>query len=330
MSFNRLLVPPERGIATGIARFRSPQITVKDGVLFLTYAGYSGSDPNGSQFFIKEGDILHIATRNYNLVRQAKVTSVSFGKVGLVPFLEDPRGKWDAKFLQAIIGRRRADELYAWHLLNPEDLAPKLRIEVADPKQKGFGLIYPNELFGQIKAGKLEFGELNAMLPDGLTVSDLNFFHKIVNARQAVFSGVRNVQFQQNQGQSCLYIDASVGQKQGISYDVIEQKKSEPKLIEVFRQWQQRSSMGLSDVKDKPQFIISLINHEVGNLIVDRMEVENIVKVQKNGKKMYKLNLKQYDGAMIERRAGIRFDKTSLWVGVISRRNGAGKTNLFG
>jgi hypothetical protein len=322
MSFNRLLgTEPDRrphGIATCIARIRSSQITVKDGVLFLAYPG---SNPNGSKFFIKKCDIIHLATRRTNLVRQAKVTSVSFGKVGLVPFPEDPQGKWDAKFLQAIIGRRRADELYARHLLNPEDLEPKLRIEVADPpKQKGFGLINSDELFDHIKTGKLEFGELNAMLPDGLTVSDLKFFPKIVNAKQAVFSGVRNVRFQEKGGKTCLYIDAA--KRPAISYDVTEQKISEPKLIEFFR-FRQRSSMGLSDEETprsqlEPQLLISIINHEVGNVVVDRMEVEKIVKVKNNGKKMYKLILNPY-GAKMGKIPRTTFDKTSLWVSLMDR-----------
>lgn len=315
MSFNRSLLPDRpHGVATGIARIRSPQITVKDGVLFLRYARYSDHGTNGSQFFIKKGDIIHLATRRTNLVRQAKVTSVSFGKVGLVPFLEDPRGKWDAKFLQAI---RRADVVYTWHLLNLEDLAPKLRIEVADPEQKGFGLINPDELFNQIKAGKLEFGELNAMLPDGLTVSALRFFPQIVNARQAVFSEVRNARLQEKGGKTCLYIDAEAAKQPGISYDVVEKKTSEAKLMGFLGRERERARILNGGEEKKPQFILSIINHEVGNVVVDRMEVEKIVKVQNNGRKMYKLNLKQ-DGWIGQNRS-INFGKTSLWVSLIDR-----------
>jgi hypothetical protein len=282
-------------------------------------------------------DRVFVVTKKSRFVRLGKIRLTGNG-TAVDPFdLE----QWDATFIEAL--RREKEELYMRllpagvdlesklligvtvpvvlaqpdnHNPGPQDAQPVLDLPVLD--FDGAGRVNPEALFAWVKGanelalgqGGLRFGNLAKSLPDILEVGNVHYQPAI--ERYGVFPGINGARVVERVG-GIFGIDVDSQINRNVR-GVLFTRRYPAEAVESVEKKVLPDFIGQVIEGQRNKWMLSIINHVSGTVVVDNVEVESIKRVCKKGKKLYRMFLKPEPVSLNSRVYAGSYRMCSLWV----------------
>jgi hypothetical protein len=315
----------------------------RDGELFVEFQLQRQQTHNFSAY-----DRLILVTRNSRLARVGRFRLTGNGtadEIKIIPFNPINPG-WDPIFIGAL--EKRGEEIYMMILPAPagDDLEAKLLIGltvpikdllVQDPRPQdaqplvelpdlvadgagkvdlGALLVWAekaNELAGTQPG--LSFGLVAGSLPAGLPVSNVGYIPGFTIYDQLVFPQINDVRVVST-GEGFM-IDVAA-EATIVARGLFYRRNPDPAAEEAVERVEVKELQFREFIRDIGQTLnrrmaLSVVDHDLGTLVVDNMEVESIKRVCKKGKKLYRIGFRTAESLNSRVHTG-NYGKCSLWL----------------